>query len=132
MYAVFAQTSFWDVIWWLLALFILAMFFWLFISVLADLWQDPDVGGWGKAGWTFLIVILPWLGILIYLIARGGGMAERALAKQARQQDYIAQLAADMPSGPGAADEIAKLADLKEKGVISEEEFSAQKAKLLG
>ena len=132
MYAVFAQTSFWDVIWWLLALFIFAMFFWLFISVLADLWQDPDASGWAKAGWTFFVVILPWLGILIYLIARGGGMAERAVAKQARQQEYIAQAANEASTGAGTADELAKLADLKDRGVLSEDEFSAQKAKLLG
>ena len=132
MHALIAQVSFWDVIWWLLALFVFAMFFWLFISVLADLWQDPDASGGAKAGWTFFVVILPWLGILIYLIARGGGMAERSIAKQARQQEYIAQARSEALSDTGTADELAKLADLKDRGVLSEDEFNAQKAKLLG
>lgn len=78
-------SGFWDVILWMLALFLFAMFFWLFISVLADLWTDPDASGGAKAGWTFFVIILPWLGILIYLIARGGGMAERAYKKQQRE-----------------------------------------------
>jgi len=120
--------SFWDVILWMVAFFVLMMFFWLFITVLADLWSDPDAGGGTKAIWTFFVVILPWLGILIYLIARGGGMAERALKKQKAQEDYIRQVAG---GGGGSASELAALADLKEKGHITEAEFNTAKAKLL-
>ena len=130
--SVLGLTDFWTVIWWILALFIFAMFFWLFISVLADLWTDPDASGWMKAGWTFFVVILPWLGILIYLIARGGSMAERAYAKQASQDDYIRQVAGSGGGGGSGADELAKLHDLKEKGAITEAEYNAQKAKVLG
>ena len=119
--------SFWDVILWMLALFIFAMFFWLFISVLADLWSDPDTSGGGKAFWTFFVVILPWLGILIYLIARGGGMAERAMQKQKAQEDYIRQVAG---SGSSAS-ELAALSDLKAKGDLTQEEFDKAKAALL-
>ncbi len=120
--------SFWDVILWMLALFIFAMFFWLFISVLTDLWSDPEAGGGTKALWTFFVVILPWLGILIYLIARGGGMAERAMQKQKQQEEYIRQVAG---GGGSAASELAALADLKEKGHITDEEFNKAKASLL-
>ncbi len=120
--------SFWDVILWMLALFIFAMFFWLFISVLADLWTDPETSGWGKAFWTFFVVILPWLGILIYLIARGGGMAERAMMKQKQQEDYIRQVAG---SGKSSASELAALSDLKAKGDLTQEEFDKAKASLL-
>lgn len=123
-------STFWDVILWMLALFLLMMFFWLFVTVLADLWTDPDASGWSKAGWTFFVVVLPWLGILIYLIARGGGMGERALQKRAAQEEYIRQVAGSS-GGASAADELAKLADLKSKGVISEEEFNTAKARLL-
>lgn len=126
--SVLALSDFWTVIWWMLALFIFAMFFWLFISVLADLWRDHEASGWAKAGWTFFIVILPWLGILIYLIARGDGMAQRAYSRQAAQDDYIRQVA----SSGSSADELAKLHDLKEKGAITEAEYDGQKAKLLG
>lgn len=120
-------SGFWDVILWMLALFLFAMFFWLFVSVLADLWSDPEAGGWTKAVWTFLVVVLPWLGILIYLIARGGGMAERASKKVEAQEDHIRRVA-----GASPAEELVKLAELKEAGHISDEEFNAAKAKLLG
>jgi uncharacterized membrane protein YcjF (UPF0283 family) len=119
--------SFWDVILWMLAFFVFAMFFWLFVSVLADLWTDPDTSGWGKAFWTFFVVILPWLGILIYLIARGGGMAERAMKKQQAQEAYIRQVA----GGGSAATELAALSELKAKGDLTQEEFDKAKASLL-
>jgi hypothetical protein len=118
--------GFWDVVLWMLALFVFTMFFWMFITVLADMWTDPDASGWAKAGWTFFIVILPWLGILIYLIAKGGGMAERAMKKQRAQEQYIHQVA-----GGGSASELATLAELKEKGHITEEEFNKAKASIL-
>lgn len=121
--------TFWSVVLWMIYLFFLMMFFWMFITVLADLWTDKEAGGGAKAGWTILIVLLPLLGILIYLIARGSGMNERAMAKaaaaQAAQDEYIRNVAG------GSADELAKLADLKEKGHISQQEFDAAKAKLL-
>jgi TRAP-type C4-dicarboxylate transport system permease small subunit len=120
--------NFWDVILWMLAFFVFAMFFWLFVSVLADLWSDPDTGGGAKAFWTFFIVILPWLGILIYLIARGGGMAERAMKKQQAQEEYIRKVAG---SGSSAS-ELAALSDLKAKGDLTQEEFNKAKASLLG
>lgn len=118
--------GFWDVVLWMLALFVFTMFFWMFITVLADMWSDPEASGWSKAGWTFFIVILPWLGILIYLIAKGGGMAERALNKQKAQEQYIRQVA-----GGGSASELATLADLKEKGHITDEEYNKAKASIL-
>jgi len=121
--------SFWDVILWMLAFFVFAMFFWLFVSVLADLWSDADASGWAKAFWTFFIVILPWLGILIYLIARGGSMAERAMKKQQAQEAYIRQVAG---GGGSSASELATLADLKEKGHITEDEYNKAKASILG
>jgi uncharacterized membrane protein len=102
------------------------MFFWMFITVLADMWSDPDSSGGAKAGWTFFIVVLPWLGILIYLIAKGGGMAERAMKKQQAHDEYIRKVA-----GAGSASELATLAELKEKGHITEEEYSKAKASIL-
>jgi TRAP-type C4-dicarboxylate transport system permease small subunit len=118
--------NFWDVVLWMLALFVFTMFFWMFITVLADMWSDPDSSGGAKAGWTFFIVVLPWLGILIYLIAKGGGMAERAMKKQQAHDEYIRKVA-----GAGSASELATLAELKEKGHITEEEYSKAKASIL-
>ena len=120
--------SFWDVILWMLALYVFAMFFWMFIVVLSDLWSNPDSGGGAKAGWTILIILVPWLGILIYLIANGNGMAERAMKKKQAQDDYIRQVAG---SGSSAS-ELATLSDLKAKGDITQAEFDKAKAQLLG
>src|SRR5690242_21450822 len=90
---------------------------WLFISIFGDLFRDHDLSGWGKALWTFFLIVLPWLGVLVYLIARGRSMNERARAQAQRNEQqfrqYVQQAAADPPS---AADELAKLADLRDRG----------------
>ena len=119
--------SFWDVILWMLAVYVFAMFFWLFIVVLSDLWSNPDSGGGAKAFWTFFIIIVPWLGLLVYLMANGNGMAERALKKRQAQENYIRQVAG---SGSSAS-ELATLSDLKAKGDITQAEFDKAKASLL-
>ena len=89
------------------------------------------MGGWAKAAWVLFVVILPLLGIFVYLIARGDGMHEREAAQAARQQkafdSYVRQTAATSTG----ADEIAKLADLKDRGVITDEEFATMKAKVV-
>jgi len=110
--------------------FLLLAWIWVVISVISDIFRSKDLSGWGKGAWMFFVIVLPWLGVLVYLIFRGDGMHERtmeAIAKANEQQrDYIQSVA-----GVSTADELAKLADLKEKGVITDAEFEAQKAKLL-
>jgi len=110
--------------------FLLVAWIWVVISVIADIFRSKDLSGWGKGAWMFFVIVLPWLGVLAYLIFRGDGMHERsmeAIAKANEQQrNYIQSVA-----GVSTADELAKLADLKEKGVITDAEFEAQKAKLL-
>jgi hypothetical protein len=125
--------SLWDVlvsIFWFMLLF---AWIWLLISIFGDLFRDHDLSGWGKAFWTLFIVVLPWLGALVYLIARGRSMNERALAQAQRNEQafrqYVQQTAA---SSPSTADELAKLADLRDRGTISEQEFAQAKARLLG
>jgi hypothetical protein len=109
------------------------LWIWLVIAVFADIIRSRDLSGWGKAAWTILIVLLPLFGVLIYLIARGGSMHERN-ARQAEEQDaafrnYVKQTASN--GATGTADELAKLTDLKARGVITEEEFQREKAKAL-
>ena len=125
--------SLWDVLvstFWFMLLF---AWIWLFISIFGDLFRDHDLSGWGKALWTFFLIVLPWLGVLIYLIARGRSMNERARAQAQRNEQafrqYVQQTAA---SSPSTADELAKLADLRDRGTISEQEFAQAKARLLG
>ena len=111
---------------------------WLFLlfRIIFDIFRSKDLGGWGKAGWMILVFILPWLGALIYLIARGGSMHERdaqqARDSQAAMDAYIADRVKEVrPAGGSPVDELAKLADLHKSGAISDEEFESMKDKVL-
>jgi hypothetical protein len=121
---------FWSMLWF----FLFFIWIWLLISLFGDIFRSADLSGGAKAMWTIFIIILPFLGVLVYLIVRGNSMQERAL-KQAADQEaqfrgYVQTVAAS-GGGGGTADEIAKLADLRDRGVISQEEFDAAKAKAL-
>jgi hypothetical protein len=119
-------TIFWFMIWF--------MWIWLLITIFADLFRDHELSGWGKALWTVLLIVLPWIGVLVYLIARGRSMNERALAQAQQREEafgqYVRQTAA--AGTTSTADELAKLADLRDRGTISDEEFQHAKAKVLG
>jgi Short C-terminal domain/Phospholipase_D-nuclease N-terminal len=114
--------------------FLFFIWIWLLIVVFSDLFRSHDIGGWAKAFWVIGIIILPYLGVLLYLIIRGHKMAEHAqeaaAAQDAAAKAYIQQ-AAGTTTG-SAADEIQRLSDLKAQGVISDAEFEAGKAKALG
>jgi Short C-terminal domain/Phospholipase_D-nuclease N-terminal len=104
---------------------------WLFVIVLIDIFRSHDMGGFAKALWVLFIVIIPWLGVLVYLIARGGSMHERAEQQAQRQQQAFTSYVQSVAPKEGTADQLAKLADLKDRGVISDEEFQAEKTKIL-
>jgi competence protein ComGC len=117
----------------MLWIFLFIIWIWLLIVVFADIFRSRDLSGWGKGLWVFFIIVLPWLGVLVYLIARGGKMHERQIEQaQAQQQafrQYVQETAAS--SSTDTADQLSKLADLRDKGVISEAEFQQQKSKVL-
>jgi hypothetical protein len=121
-----------NIFWTMLWFFMFVVWIWLLISIFADIFRS-DISGWAKAGWTIFVVILPFLGVLVYLIANGGKMQERSMQQAANMQqsqdNYIKSVAG---SGGGTADELEKLSNLKNSGVLTDEEFAAQKAKLLG
>jgi hypothetical protein len=122
-----------DVFLTMLWFFLFFIWIWLLITVFVDLFRSHDIGGGAKALWVIFIIFLPLLGVLFYLIFRGGSMHERAVQQAQRQeQDFrrYVQEAATQSWSP--ADEIAKLADLRDRGVITEEEFQRQKAAALG
>ncbi len=120
-----------DLIWTMFMFFVFILWIWLLIAVFMDIFRSHDLGGWAKAIWVFFIIILPFLGVLVYLIARGGKMHERA-AEQAAQQQKAFDAYVKQTAGTGStADDLAKLADLKSQGVITDAEFEAQKAKIL-
>ncbi len=113
-----------------LEIFLFVAWIWVLVTVISDLFGDHTVSGWGKAGWTILLILVPFLGVFIYLIARGGGMHERALNRAAAAQkqfdSYIRQTA-----GSSSASELETLAGLHSKGVLSDSEFEQAKQKLL-
>jgi hypothetical protein len=113
--------------------FLFIIWIWLLIMVFIDIFRSHDMGGGAKALWVIFIIILPLLGVLVYLIARGGKMHERAAQEAAQQQKafdtYVRQTAGS--GGGSSADQLSKLADLKSQGVLTEAEFEAQKAKIL-
>jgi ABC-type multidrug transport system fused ATPase/permease subunit len=120
-----------DIFWTMLEIFIFVIWIYLLFIIFVDIFRSHDLKGWAKALWLIFIIILPFLGILIYLIARGGKMHERAAqAAQAQQQafdSYVKEAA-----GSNSADQLAKLSELKDKGVLTDAEFNTEKAKLLG
>jgi hypothetical protein len=115
--------------------FLFFIWIWLLIVIFGDIFRSPDLSGWGKALWSIFIILVPYLGVFVYLIARGHKMHEHAARDAAAQEvafrEYV-QNVASTDSGGGSAAEITKLADLRDKGVITEEEFQRAKARALG
>ena len=115
----------------MLEIFLFIVWIWLLIVVFGDIFRSHDMGGLAKAIWVIFIIIIPYLGVLIYLIARGGSMHERAVTAAKAQQDAFDAYVKQAAGSSSNVDQLAKLADLKAKGVLSDAEFEAQKAKLL-
>ena len=123
-----------NVFWTIFELFLWIIWIWILIYVFIDIFRSHDLSGFAKALWFLFVLFIPLVGVLVYLIVRGGSMHERAVS-QARQQDqefrqYVQQAAASSPAS--TADQLTKLADLRDRGVISPEEFESEKAKVLG
>ena len=127
--------SFGEVLLSMIWLFFLVIWFWLLISIFADIFRNKEMSGGAKALWVIFVIVLPFLGILIYLIVNGNKMTERQVESakhaQASQAAYIREVAGS-GGGGSHADELAKLAELKDKGVLTDAEFAAQKAKIIG
>jgi ABC-type multidrug transport system fused ATPase/permease subunit len=113
--------------------FLFVIWIWLLITVFVDVFRSHDMGGMAKALWVIFIIVLPFLGVFVYLIARGGKMHERAAQQAAQQQKAFDQYVKQAAGTPGAttADQLSKLAALKTQGVLTDAEFDAQKAKIL-
>ena len=124
--------DFWDAVGAIFWFVLLVAWFWLVISILTDLFRDHTLSGWAKGLWCLFVILLPWLGVLVYLIARGGGMHERALAYAQQTDRDFRQYVQDVAPSTSVADELAKLADLRDRGVISAADFETAKSKLLG
>ena len=132
MLAIASSYPFLDILWTTLIFFAWVLFIWIAITIFIDIFRRHDISGWGKAGWIILIVILPWIGILIYLIANHDGMVERRTQEvQQSQKQFDDYVRATAGGGGGAASEIEKAKGLLDNGTISQEEFDSIKAKAL-
>jgi hypothetical protein len=123
--------TFGQVMWTMFVFFAWILFFWLLFVVFGDLFRRSDIGGWGKAGWTIFVICLPFLGILVYLIAEGKAMGERSM-KEA--QEAQSQMDTYVRSAAGSADpaaQIAKAKELLDSGAITQAEYDGLKAKAL-
>jgi hypothetical protein len=123
-----------NVFWTIFEIFLWVIWIWILIWIFIDIFRSHDLSGWAKALWFLFVLFIPLIGVLVYLIVRGGSMHERAV-QDARRQDqefrqYVQQAASSSP--PSTADQLTKLADLRDRGVISAEEFDREKAKVLG
>lgn len=117
--------------WSMLVLFLWIAWFVLLFRVFADIFRSDDLGGWGKALWLIFTILVPFLGVFVYVIARGNGMTRRSIeAAQQNEADFRAYVQ-DTASSGGTADQLAKLAKLRDDNVISADEFEREKAKLL-
>jgi len=117
--------------WTILMVFLWVIWFWILITVFIDLFRSHDLSGWAKALWFIFILFLPLIGVLVYLIARGGKMHEHA-AKDAQLQEQQFRKYVQEAAGPeSTADQLTKLADLRDRGVITADEFESQKGKIL-
>jgi ABC-type multidrug transport system fused ATPase/permease subunit len=114
-----------------LEIFLFVAWFWILITVITDLFRDHETSGWAKAAWVFFLIFLPFLGVLVYLIARGDGMRDRAVREQAEMQKHMDNYIRETAGSGSSVDELAKLSELRDKGAISDAEFQQAKAKLL-
>lgn len=126
-----SEFTFGDALLTVVEIFVFIAWLWILFTIIGDLFRDHEMSGWGKAGWVVVLLFLPFLGALIYLIARGHGMRDRAIKEQADMQRHMDAYIRETASEGSAVDELAKLSDLKAKGTISEDEFEKMKAKLL-
>ena len=116
----------------MLYFFLFILWIWIAVMVVVDIFRSHDMGGFAKALWFLFVIFLPYLGVFIYLIARGGKMGERQAADAAAQQKAFDSYVRETAGSADVATQLEKLAGLRDKGVITAQEFDAQKAKLLG
>src|SRR6266480_3421357 len=117
--------------WTILEVFLWVLWIWVLIYVMIDIFRSRDLSGWAKALWFIFVLFIPLIGVLVYLIARGGKMQERSVRDQQQADREFRSYVQETDSSATPADQLAKLADLRDRGVITAEEFNREKAKIL-
>ncbi|MFJ6717556.1 MULTISPECIES: SHOCT domain-containing protein [unclassified Streptomyces] len=120
-----------NMFWTMMMIFLWVLWFMLLFRIIGDIFRDDGLGGWGKAGWTVFVILLPFLGVFVYLIARGRGMGERELLRAQRAEEDFRSYVKQSAGSGNASEELARLAELKNRGDISAAEFEQAKAKVL-
>ena len=120
-----------DLFWAMLWFFLWILWIWLVITLFVDVFRSDDLSGWAKAAWVFFLVFLPYLGALVYLIARGKSMQERARREVAEREQMTRAYIQEVASQPSTTDELARLAQLRDSGALTDAEFQAQKERIL-
>ena len=119
-----------NIFWTMFEFFLWVIWVWLIVMVVFDIFRSRDLSGWAKALWVLFVVVIPLIGVLVYLIARGGTMHDRATQRALGQDQEIRDFGQQY-TGPSPADQLATLADLRDRGVITADEFDREKAKVL-
>ncbi len=117
--------------WTIFMIFLWVIWFWILITIIIDIFRSHDLSGWAKALWFVFILFLPLIGVLVYLIARGGKMHEHEVRQAQRQEEQLRSYVQEAAGSQSTVDQLAKLADLRDRGVITAEEFDREKAKIL-
>jgi membrane protein implicated in regulation of membrane protease activity len=120
-----------GVFWTILEVFLWVIWFWILITVFIDIFRSQDLSGWGKALWFLFVLLIPLIGVLVYLIARGSKMQQHAQRDAQVQDQQFRQYVQEAAGSGNTADQLTKLADLRDRGVITADEFERQKAKIL-
>jgi hypothetical protein len=118
---------FWTTMW----VFLWILWFMLLFRVIGDIFRDDSMSGWGKSGWTVFVVVLPFLGVFVYLIARGRGMGERAVERAQQQDEQVRAYIRESAGPTGRAEELSRLAELKNHGDLTPAEYEQAKARVL-
>jgi hypothetical protein len=126
-----ADYPFLDIFWTMLIFFMWVIWIWILVTVLIDLFRRHDISGWGKAAWTLFVVILPFLGVFVYLITQGQAMAERRAEEMRTSQASFDSYVRDVAGKSGPSDQIAKAKELLDSGAIDQAEFDQLKRKAL-
>ena len=120
-----------SVFWTIFEIFLWVIWIWILITVFIDIFRSHDLSGWSKALWFLFVLFIPLIGVLVYLIARGGKMHERQVQQAQAQNEQFRAYVQDAAGSQSTADQLTKLADLRDRGVITAEEFDREKAKIL-
>jgi hypothetical protein len=120
-----------SVFWTIFEIFLWVIWIWILIWIFIDIFRSHDLSGWAKALWFLFVLFIPLIGVLVYLIVRGGKMQERAVQQAQRQDEQFRSYVQEAAGPQSSADQLTKLADLRDRGVITAEEFDREKAKIL-